>query len=153
MEKHKVEGGLDLRHIENLNTTFVGKQAWRIHNNPQLLVSRIMTAKYKCSPIEKVRLVNNIPLASWGFRSMFTAAEWLKRGLRSYLGDGSTIEIEMDAWVQGLQVKKKIGADPTIRWVKELILVDQRWDASLVWRCFDASSAKRILSMHLRQGV
>lgn len=50
LEKHVPEGGLGIKNIEHLNTALVGKQAWRIHKNPQLLVSRVITRKIQGLP-------------------------------------------------------------------------------------------------------
>ena len=46
LEKHKHEGGLGLRNLIAQNKAILFKQAWRIQNNPNLLVSQIFRAKY-----------------------------------------------------------------------------------------------------------
>ncbi|CAM8950433.1 unnamed protein product [Rhodiola kirilowii] len=46
LRKPKEEGGLDFFNFKWLNNAFLAKQCWRIMNNPQLLVSRILQAKY-----------------------------------------------------------------------------------------------------------
>ncbi|KAL9690493.1 hypothetical protein QQ045_010893 [Rhodiola kirilowii] len=46
LRKPKEEGGLDFFNFKWLNKAFLAKQCWRIMNNPQLLVSKILQAKY-----------------------------------------------------------------------------------------------------------
>ena len=42
----KSEGGLGFRDLQDFNMALLGKQLWRIHTRPDLLMSRIMKAKY-----------------------------------------------------------------------------------------------------------
>ena len=42
----KSEGGLGFRDLQDFNMALLGKQLWRIQTRPDLLMSRIMKAKY-----------------------------------------------------------------------------------------------------------
>ena len=53
LERHKAEGGLGLRNALKLNQAMVIKQAWRIHNNMNTLISRLIIGRYGGSPIER----------------------------------------------------------------------------------------------------
>ncbi|KAL9673448.1 hypothetical protein QQ045_029706 [Rhodiola kirilowii] len=46
LKQSKEEGGLGFRDWKSLNFTFLAKQAWRLHSRPQLLVSKLVKAKY-----------------------------------------------------------------------------------------------------------
>ncbi|XP_027124310.1 uncharacterized mitochondrial protein AtMg00310-like [Coffea arabica] len=46
MMKAKMEGGLGFRNLQCFNKALLGKQIWRLIRYPNLLVSRILKAKY-----------------------------------------------------------------------------------------------------------
>lgn len=149
LEKHTTEGGLYMKNIEKLNIALMGKQAWRIHYNPQILVSKVVTGKYGASPIAKSRAQSQLGRVSWSFRSMVRASSNLGEGVGMRVGDGKFIDIERDAWVQGAKVKKKEGADPHLRWVADLLTSEGQWNPPKVWDSFDGHTARRILAIHV----
>ncbi|XP_021866236.1 uncharacterized protein [Spinacia oleracea] len=149
LEKHKEQGGLGVHNIKNLNTALVCKQAWRIQNNPQSLVARILLGKYKKSPILIAQNNGILGRVSWSFRSMVRAASNLKLGMGMLVGDGSNIDIERDTWVHGQRVQKKEGVSPNVKMVADLLTDDLKWKSSLVWSCFESNTAKNILAIHV----
>lgn len=64
LELHQSEGGLGLRNLQSMNHAMCFKQAWRIHRNPQLLVSKLMLARYKKSPIDMLYSPRNVATSS-----------------------------------------------------------------------------------------
>ncbi|XP_021757463.1 uncharacterized protein LOC110722503 [Chenopodium quinoa] len=72
-------GGLGIRQLESFNSALLARQCWRIHQHPQLLVSRLLTAKYPSLRSFKTR---TIPRSSWGCRSLLTGLSTLDRALR-----------------------------------------------------------------------
>lgn len=152
LEKHTSEGGLSLRNVEKLNVALVGKQAWSIHNNPHCLVGRVVTGKYRYSPIIMARNGMTLGRVSLSFKSMVRAADKLNMGVGMLIGDGNNIDIEQDVWVRGEKVKKKIGANPSLRWVSDLLTSDGQWNPTTIWISFDGRTSRRILSLYVNDG-
>lgn len=48
--KEKKEGGVNLINVRALNLALLAKKAWRIHNQPEILVNRLLVGKCKSSP-------------------------------------------------------------------------------------------------------
>lgn len=46
MAKSKGEGGLGFRDLVDFNTALLAKQLWRVITKPNLLVSKVLRAKY-----------------------------------------------------------------------------------------------------------
>lgn len=81
LELPKGLGGVGLRSVESFNRALLVKQAFRIHNSPMLLLSKVMTATHKRSPIE-VALNNNIQSnASWGYKGLVKGTNFVKQGI------------------------------------------------------------------------
>lgn len=82
--------GIGLRNVELYNKAFLVKQAMRIHNEPSLLINKVMKGAYKCSSVEAA-LVENIPCqVSLGFRGMCKSVQAAKRGFGKVIFRGNT---------------------------------------------------------------
>uniref|UniRef100_A0A803MSN8 Reverse transcriptase domain-containing protein n=1 Tax=Chenopodium quinoa TaxID=63459 RepID=A0A803MSN8_CHEQI len=96
----KEQGGLSLRNIPMLNTSLLYKQEWRIHNDSNSLVSKVLKGKYKHSPVIYA-MQNKMPrIASWAFRSMTKAAVKMKVGLGKCISNGRNTSILDDCWLR-----------------------------------------------------
>lgn len=71
-------GGMGFRKIQEFNLALLGKQAWRIHINLDLLVSKIFKSRYfpKMSFLEADVGAN----PSYIWRSLFTTQELIRMG-------------------------------------------------------------------------
>lgn len=49
---NKLQGGLGMKDVENLNKALLARQGWRMNANPHLLVSRVFRGKYGNDPIQ-----------------------------------------------------------------------------------------------------
>ncbi|XP_021735643.1 uncharacterized protein LOC110702243 [Chenopodium quinoa] len=49
LERHKSEGGLGLRNVQKLKQAMVLKQAWKVHDNRNTLMSRLIVGRYGLS--------------------------------------------------------------------------------------------------------
>lgn len=99
LENHKTRGGLGLKTLEDFNSALLYKQAWRIHTNPQPLVSKLIIGRYHTSPIAKVRAGTAIHQASWSYRGMCRATTIMSEGTRMITCNGRYTSIEQDIWV------------------------------------------------------
>ena len=86
MTKHKNAGGMGFRHFQDFNIAMLGKQLWRLANNPNSLVSRLYKAKYyDSSDIFRAKLDHN-PSFIW---------RGLLEELNNYLRKGLVGELVM----------------------------------------------------------
>nr|XP_027062864.1 uncharacterized protein LOC113689267 [Coffea arabica] len=76
----KVEGGLGFRDLQDFNLALLGKQLWRILMQPNLLMSRVMKARYFGG--KSIWDVQPKGSDSWCWKSLLSAREMLEEGLR-----------------------------------------------------------------------
>ncbi|XP_071913980.1 uncharacterized protein [Coffea arabica] len=101
-----LNGGLSFRDLENFNLAFLAKQLWRILARPNLLVSKILKAKYfKGTSIWKMK---GKQTDSWCWKSILSARSLLEEGMRKRVGDGKTIDIWKDRWIPGVAGGKEL---------------------------------------------
>ncbi|MCI17289.1 RNA-directed DNA polymerase (Reverse transcriptase), partial [Trifolium medium] len=76
----------------------IAKQGWRIMDNPNLLVSRVLKARYfPNSSFFDANLGYN-PNYSW--RNLWGSRDILKRGCRWVVGDGSRVRVMGELWLR-----------------------------------------------------
>lgn len=85
------------RDLTLFNLSLLAKQGWRLLMNPGSLVAHIFKAKYYLY----TSFLNApcLPGMSYSWRSILAGREVLKMGIRSYIGDGSTISLWSDPWL------------------------------------------------------
>ncbi|XP_027177900.1 uncharacterized protein LOC113777055 [Coffea eugenioides] len=102
----KQNGGLGFRDLENFNLALLAKQLWRILTRPNLLVSKILKAKYfKGTSIWKMKGKRT---DSWCWKSILSARSLLEEGMRKRVRDGKTIDIWKDRWIPGVAGGKEL---------------------------------------------
>ena len=97
MTKPKAIGGLGFRDFQAWNDAFLGKLAWRLHNNPDLLLSKVLFGKYCHS--ESFMEVTQKSASSHGWRGVLIGRDLLKENMGWVVGNGSSIRIWDDAWL------------------------------------------------------
>ncbi|XP_021771322.1 uncharacterized protein LOC110735439 [Chenopodium quinoa] len=140
-------GGLGIRQLESFNSALLTRQCWRIHQHPQLLVSRLLTAKYPSLRSFKTR---TIPRSSWGCRSLLTGLSTLDRGIARKAGLGSKVRILEDDWVPRGPVVFRDGSGVSDPLTHVSSIINPRsyaWDSTLVHRLFYTSTALRIMAL------
>nr|XP_027060751.1 uncharacterized protein LOC113687311 [Coffea arabica] len=143
----KEKGGLGFKELEAFNSALLGKQVWRILTQPNLLVSQVLKAKYfPMSSIFKCKVPNN---ASWMWRGLMEAREFVEQGVRRRIGNGRSTQIWNDKWIPDAtngRVTTKRQLDSSPHKVDELI-IQKRWNRILVFQLFNEVDAERILSI------
>lgn len=93
-----------MRNLIVLNKATLFKQAWRIQNNPKLIVSQIFRAKYSDIGFDN-SLRGKIPRSSsWGGRSIMRIVEFMSPGVGKIVGNG---KLQM-SWTQfGWEVSRQ----------------------------------------------
>lgn len=106
LELPKGMGGVGLRSVDKYNNALLEKQAFRLHNCPNLLLSKVLNAAYKRSPIEAA-LSNNVHCnASWGYRCLVKCSSMIKHGFGKAIFRGDS-DIQHDVWLPSGAAKCK----------------------------------------------
>lgn len=95
--ENKVLGGIGFIKLNDFNLALIGKQAWRIHTRPDLLVSKI----FKCRYFSKSSFLHAEagPNPGYVWRSILPAQELIRSGTRRTIGDGCDTSVFSDPWL------------------------------------------------------
>ena len=93
----KREGGLGFKDLEIFNQALLSKQVWRIMQNPNCLMARILKARYfSDGDILKAKLKKK---ASYAWKSILHGRDLITKGMRYIIGDGELINMWTDPWI------------------------------------------------------
>lgn len=149
MTKPKEEGGLGLKDVADFNQALLAKQVWRLMTKPNLLLSRIMKAKYY--PHSDVFQAKTKPRDSWMWQSWNEAKALIQFGSRWRVGNGHNIKIWEDNWFNEGQWGKPFSPKPencTLQKVHELLNPsDGGWNQELLNQLFTAEEVIEILKI------
>jgi hypothetical protein len=151
MGKAKKIGGLGFRDLECFNTALLAKQRWRIIQNPDSLVVKVLKEKYFPNGTFLDTPLSKRPSYVW--RSIWNAKRLLEEGLVWRVGNGENIKIWGDKWlpsptshtiqspVHFLNSEAKVG---------ELIDQDTNWwNISLIKERFMEEEAEMIYGLSI----
>ncbi|XP_009124577.2 uncharacterized protein LOC103849567 [Brassica rapa] len=93
----KKEGGLGFRDLESFNQALLGKQVWRILQNPNILMARILRARY--FPDGNILNATLKRKASYAWKSILHGKELIVKGMRYIIGNGTTTKMWEDSWL------------------------------------------------------
>ena len=93
----KREGGLGFRDLEKFNQALLGKQVWRILQNPTCLMARVLKARY--FPDEDILTATLKKKASYAWKSILFGRDLVRQGLRYIVGDDSLINMWSNPWL------------------------------------------------------
>ena len=93
----KREGGLGFRDLEKFNQALLSKQVWRILQQPNSLVARLLKARYY--PDGNILSAVGKTKASYAWKSLIFGRDLLKQGMRFIIGNGSTVSMWSDPWL------------------------------------------------------
>ncbi|CAN1292424.1 Putative ribonuclease H protein At1g65750 [Linum perenne] len=143
-------GGLDFKDFILFNQALLAKQCWRILQQPELLLSRVLRAKYfEGQTILQAREGSR---ASPGFQGLLHGLHLLKQGLRWQIGSGYLLHPLHDNWIPGTSPQPAIQRSegpyigpPSVAGYISL----GRWDLPLLQAHFSDSSISDILQLPL----
>ena len=96
--------GLGFIDIKHFNSALLAKQLWRHLLQLELIVSKVLGAKYKLS---QTGWEGETPRnASWVWRSICSSCSVLQKGTWKGVGDGTTINIWRDKWLMWSSTRK-----------------------------------------------
>lgn len=149
----KEEGGLGFHEIQKFNDALLAKQLWRILTQPNLLMFRVLRAKYfPTGGLLKAEATNN---ASWLWKCWMGAKYVLEMGLRCQVGDGRSIRVWEVPWLHNVpkfipQPKQPKGLQVT--WARELMTSNgKEWNADLLLNQFSQKEAATIRTIPISQ--
>lgn len=97
MTKLKQYGGMGFRDLNHFNIALLAKQSWRLLKDPQSLLARVLKAKYYANSNLFEANLGHRPSHAW--RSIFQGTFLLKQGIQWRVGNGNTINVWHDQWI------------------------------------------------------
>ncbi|XP_027158016.1 uncharacterized protein LOC113759637 [Coffea eugenioides] len=145
----KAEGDLGFRDLHEYNLALLAKQLWRILTRPNLLMSKVIKARY-FKGVSLWKMESN-GTDSWCWKSLLRARGILEAGLRKRVGDGQSISIWDDRWLPDSEdgrVKTQRREEVGVFRVSDLIQED-KWNKELIVQVFEDQEGKEILRIPL----
>ncbi|XP_056847414.1 uncharacterized protein LOC108829345 [Raphanus sativus] len=128
------EGGIGFRMIHEFNLALLAKQLWRLAQNPDSLVARVLRGRYYrlSSPLR----VNSVNSLSYVWTSISAARELLLLGIRQKIHSGYKVKMWEDPWIPLNPARPAIPIAPVIHpnmRVSDLINQElKEWDVNLL---------------------
>ena len=145
----KMEGGMGFRDLNTFNLVLLAKQGWKIQQNPNSLVHRVLKAKYFTgSSFREVQLGYR---PSYVWRSIMATKDLIVRGFRWVIGNGERVHIWEDIWIpssDSFRVVSPRGLSTNFVLVSSLINRETRgWDVNSVRNTFLPHEAEIVLGI------
>ncbi|XP_048629759.1 uncharacterized protein LOC125601745 [Brassica napus] len=134
MTLSKSNGGLGIRDIQAFNDAYLAKISWRLKENPDCLLGRILLSKY--CPDGNLLTCSAPSAAPHGWQSILVGRDLLAKNLGWIVGNGDSIKVWNDAWLTLDSPCRPMG--PATResaelTVKDLILEETgEWNRGLI---------------------
>ena len=146
------KGGLGLRDFHSMNQALLAKTAWRIHREPQSLISKELLGKY-CHN-KKIWTIKATQASSWGWKGIIWGKDLLARGIKWCNGDGSQINIFSEQWIPNMDNLfvsdngPPTGVDLQVSHLYNP--VSKQWRIPLIRSIFPTEVVPNILLIHIR---
>ena len=144
----KTRGGLGMRDLESFNKALLAKQAWRILKFPHSLVAKTLKNKY--FPNKSFMETTISPMASFTWRSILSARDLLKRGLKKVVGNGLGVNIWEDPWVPRLpqyRIYSQGGRNEDGPQMVSDLIQNWEWNVEMLNRLFSSREVEAIRSI------
>ncbi|XP_024014707.1 uncharacterized protein LOC112088547 [Eutrema salsugineum] len=145
----KKEGGLGFRDIEQFNLALLGKQAWRILQNPNCLMARIMKSRYFKDT--NILIAEECRRSSYIWKSILQGRDLLRKGMRFIIGDGTAVSFWYDPWLPLDPPRPPRPIEEIVNQclVKDLFDEQSGWNEREIQRLVVEEDAEIILSMRV----
>uniref|UniRef100_A0A803P5U5 Reverse transcriptase domain-containing protein n=1 Tax=Cannabis sativa TaxID=3483 RepID=A0A803P5U5_CANSA len=146
--KTKGEGGMGFRSFIHFNQALLAKQAWRLVENPNSLLRKLLKSKYFPHNSFLQASVGHSPSLTW--QGIRWGRELLIQGLRWKISEGRSIRSGFDPWIHGHTTFTPIQySGPRNGVVANLITDEKQWNLSLLQQYFSPLDVEKILTMPL----
>ncbi|XP_060959129.1 uncharacterized protein LOC133030409 [Cannabis sativa] len=144
----KMEGGMGFRSYVHFNQALLAKQAWRILQNPDSLLARVLKARYFRT--HDFLTASSAGVSSLTWQGICFGKELLIKGLRLHVGNGMHIRCGSDPWIPAQTRFTPVffsGLEGNI--VADYISADHQWDIDKLTSDFSALDVENILKIPL----
>ncbi|XP_071916173.1 uncharacterized protein [Coffea arabica] len=149
LAERKVNDGLGFRDLLSFNEALLAKQVWRILTCPNLLVSKVMKSRY--FPNSNIFESKVKARASWIWQSLHSSLEMLDSGMWKQVGDGSTVEIWKDRWVECSKSGRVSSPKPNGYQLTKVcnLIKGRQWNKDIIQGLFAKEESEAIMSIPL----
>ncbi|XP_062028441.1 uncharacterized protein LOC133744326 [Rosa rugosa] len=130
---------------DTLSKKLTAQQGWRLIQDPESLVGRLLKAIYfpHCNFWDAE--VGSAPSYAW--RSILNGRDIMQAGIRRHIGDGKSTNVWTDPWLIGEDLTSFY--TPRINMVSDLILSPGVWNQVLLQELFPLHITQKILALPL----
>lgn len=150
----KGRGGMEFRDLKSFNVALLAKQRWRILKYPLSLAAVLLKEKYFRNENFLDAKLGTHPSLVW--RSIWSARDLLREGLRWKVGDRNEINIWESKWLArptSFAVQSPLSLLQRDAKVEELIDSQKgEWDETKIRTIFSEEEVEQILSLPLSGG-
>ncbi|CAA7032486.1 unnamed protein product [Microthlaspi erraticum] len=152
--RHKADGGLGFRVIEDFNTALLAKQLWRLMENQESLFAKVFKGRYyrNSSPMDPIRSYS----PSYGWQSIISARPLVHKGLIKRVGSGSSISVWYDPWISDSRPRSAICKGfnyyPQLMVSQLINSQSSTWNLPLLHQLFESAEIARITGITIASG-
>lgn len=132
MTKLKVHGGMGFQELRLFNLAMLGKQGWRLIENPDSLCAKVLKGRYYHDSEFLSAICKKLASHTW--QAILAGREVLHKVLVRQIGDGSSTRIWQDRWIPNHFSGKPItGPEQTqVNMVADLLTPSGAWNEELI---------------------
>ncbi|XP_026384758.1 uncharacterized protein LOC113280330 [Papaver somniferum] len=148
----KSESGLGFRKAELNNLAMLVRNAWKIIENPDCMLTKILKVRY--FPRTDFLNANCPDKCSWTWKCLHAIKELIKPFVSWIVGDGKFIDPWCDKWIPNLGSAIPNSLTPQDPSIKVDYFIDNHtrtWNVSRFSTHFDDASVKKIVTIPLSQ--
>lgn len=141
-------GGLGFRDIEDFNQALLAKQAWKLLNEPQSLLSQVYKGRYYAN--KEFLECGKGYRPSYAWRSILFGRELLQKGLIKSIGNGNSTYVWGEKWIMDDSPRRSVNRQLLIDvMLKVSSLTDGSggWNNDLLVELFPPNEVHRIQQM------